>query len=338
MKITFISWAPYCSRSDHIARELGGSSHMVYLRRFGSHPATVAFKYAGQLLGTLKILRSERPDAVFVMTPPVFAVLAVFLYCRYAGIPYIVDSHTAAFLHPRWRYLQWLQNALSRRAATTIVTNEHLAHRVESIGGHATIVTDVPVTYARIADFPTGGGFSVAVVCSFNDDEPIDQIIEAARELPDVTFYLTGNARRLRRELAARVPANLTLTGFLSDAEYGGLLSRADVVMALTTRNHTMLRGAYEAVYQGTPVIVSNWPLLRQAFGTGAAHVDNSAREIAAAVRDVQANAARYRAEVLLLRERKRLDWSKRQEALKMRIADPVGRAGAREPVSPAQF
>ena len=67
MKITFISWAPYCSRSDHIARELGGSSHMVYLSRFGSHPATVAFKYAGQLLRTLEILRAERPEAVFVM-------------------------------------------------------------------------------------------------------------------------------------------------------------------------------------------------------------------------------------------------------------------------------
>src|SRR5262245_29371383 len=28
-RITYISWAPHCSRSDHTARELGGTSHMV---------------------------------------------------------------------------------------------------------------------------------------------------------------------------------------------------------------------------------------------------------------------------------------------------------------------
>ena len=311
---------------------------MVYLSRFGSHPATVAFKYAGQLLRTFRILRTERPEAVFVMTPPVFAVLAVYLYCWHAGIPYVIDSHTAAFLHPRWRHFQWLQNALCRRAATTIVTNEHLARGVERIGGHATIVTDVPVTYERIADFPTAGRFSVAVVCSFNDDEPIDQIVEAARELPTVTFYLTGDARRLRRDLADRLPSNVTLTGFLSDAEYGGLLTRANAVMALTTRNHTMLRGAYEAVYQGTPVIVSNWPLLREAFASGAVHVDNSASSIVAAVGDMQRNAARFRRDVLVLRDRKRSDWSNRQEELIMRISGPTRRPATPEPVSRAQF
>ena len=28
--LTFISWASNCSRSDNIARELGGKSYMVY--------------------------------------------------------------------------------------------------------------------------------------------------------------------------------------------------------------------------------------------------------------------------------------------------------------------
>ena len=41
--------------------------------------------------------------------------------------------------------------------------------------------------------------------------------------------------------------------------------------MALTTEDHTMLRGAYEAIYQGTPIIVSNSALLRVAFNEGAA-------------------------------------------------------------------
>ena len=337
MKITFISWAPYCSRSDHIARELGGSSHMVYLSRFGSHPATVAFKYAGQLMQTLKLLRAERPQAVFVMSPPVFAVLAVAIYCRWAGIPYVVDSHTAAFLHPRWRHLQWLQSALSRRAATTIVTNEHLASRIEGGGGHATIVTDVPVTYERLTEFPIAGRFSVGVVCSFNDDEPVDQVIEAARQLPEVSFLMTGDSRRLRQDLAERLPVNVKLTGFMSTSQYGGLLTRADVVMALTTRNHTMLRGAYEAIYQGTPVIISDWPLLRETFGTGAIHVDNSARGIVAAVQQMQQNPEKFRADARLLRERKLAIWNDRQAALLMRLASCTGQPAAAAGVSRAQ-
>ena len=336
MKITFISWAPYCSRSDHIARELGGSSHMVYLSRFGSHPATVVFKYAGQLIRTLKILRAERPQAVFVMSPPVFAVLAVAWYCRQAGIPFVIDSHTAAYLHPRWRRLQWLQSALSRRAATTIVTNEHLASRIEQAGGHATIVTDVPVTYEKLADIPMPGSFSVAVVCSFNDDEPVDQVIEAARQLPEVSFLMTGDSRRLRRDLAERLPANVKLTGFLSTSEYGGLLTRADAVMALTTRDHTMLRGAYEAIYQGTPVIISDWPLLRETFGTGAIHVDNSASALVDALRQMQQDPARFKADARRLRERKLALWNDRQAALKMRLATCMARPAATVGVSRA--
>ena len=41
LRVTYISWAESCSRSDHTARELGGRSHMVYLPQFGSRPSTI---------------------------------------------------------------------------------------------------------------------------------------------------------------------------------------------------------------------------------------------------------------------------------------------------------
>ena len=99
---------------------------MVYRRSLGSRPATVWLKYLAQAADTFRILRAERPNAVFVMSPPVFAVITVWLWSRLHRVPYVVDAHTAAFLHPRWRYFQSLHNALCRRAATTIVTNEYL--------------------------------------------------------------------------------------------------------------------------------------------------------------------------------------------------------------------
>jgi glycosyltransferase involved in cell wall biosynthesis len=316
VKIAFISWAEYCSRSDNIARELGGSSHMVYCMSLGSNIFTVWLKYIIQFFKTQKVLFANRPEVVFVMTPPVFAVLSVYFYSFLRNISYIIDAHTAAFLLPRWKYLQWLQHFLCRRAITTVVTNAYLAAHIESGGGHATIIRDVPVIYDITEHFSTSDKFSIAVVCSFNYDEPIEEIFEAARQLSDIQFYMTGNPKDLAPYLARMVPENVTLTGFLSNSAYMSLLTKANAVMTLTTRDHTMLRGAYEAVYQGTPVIISNWQLLRNAFHQGAIHTDNSSVEIVRAVRDMQIHHDLYKADVLKLREKKYEEWEKQKDML----------------------
>lgn len=319
-RVTYISWAESCSRSDHTARELDGRSHMIYLPQFGSRASTILFKYLGQWAWTARVLRAERPDAVFVMTPPVFAALPAFWYAWRRGARVVLDAHTAAFLHPRWRRLQWLQRLLCRSASTTIVHNEHLADTVRGMGAHATLVRDVPIVFERIERFAKPDNFTVVVVCSFNDDEPIAAVVEAARRLPDVRFFMTGNPRHMAPELAASLPTNLSLTGFLSVPAYGGLLTAADVVMSLTTRDHTMLRGAYEGIYQGTPVIVSDWPLLRAAFDSGAEHVDNSAQGIVTAVQAIRASASRYRTGAARLRERKLQRWQRIKREIASRI------------------
>src|SRR5688572_18876353 len=308
-RITYISWAESCSRSDHTARELGGRSHMVYLPQFGSRPSTILFKYIGQWIETARILSRERPDTVFVMTPPVFAALPAFWYAWRHGKNVVLDAHTAAFVLPRWRWFQRLQRMCCRYAVTTLVSNEHFAAHVRALGGDATVVPDVPIVFAEREPFPRPSGFVVAAVCSFDVDEPIAAIFEAARTLPDVQFFVTGSPRKLPPELTAKRPSNLTLTGFLTVPAYGGLLGDADVVMVLTTFNHTMLRGAYEAIYQETPVITSDWPVLRDAFPEGTVHVDNTAESLVAAIRTVQGDAAAYRAGAARLRKVKLDRW-----------------------------
>jgi hypothetical protein len=319
-RVTYISWAESCSRSDHTARELGGRSHMVYAGKYGSRAATIVLKYAEQWRATARILEAEAPDAVCVMTPPLFAALPAFLYARRRNAIVVLDAHTAAFAHPRWKHFQWAQRAMCRRAATTIVHNEHTASIVRGWGGHATIVGDVPVLFERIEPFSKPAGMSIAVVCSFNYDEPLPEIIDAAAVLPDVRFFVTGNPKHLASDLKARMPPNMTLTGFLSTEAYGGLITGADAVLTLTTRNHTMLRAAYESIYQGTPVIVSDWPLLRQAFPEGAAHVDNSKESIVRGVRALQNDLAGYREGAARLRTLKQQRWGATRGQLLARL------------------
>ena len=205
-RVTYISWAESCSRSDHTARELGGTSHMVYAPAYGSRASTVLFKYAAQWRRTAAILARERPDAVFVMTPPLVAALPAFLYARRHRGRVVLDAHSAAFMHPRWRRFQWLQRAMCRRAATTLVHNEHIARLVRDAGAHATVVPDVPIEYSSREAFPRPAGFTVAVVCSFNYDEPMREIFEAAALVPDVSFLRHGQSEAPRSGARRALP------------------------------------------------------------------------------------------------------------------------------------
>lgn len=319
-RVTYISWAESCSRSDNTAREFGGRSHMVYRAQFGSRPSTILFKYWGQWRETTRILLAERPDVVFVMTPPLFAALPAFVYTWRHGGRVVLDAHSAAFLHPRWRYLQWLQRWLCRRSATTIVHNAHLADLVRGAGAVPTIVPDVPVEYAEIEPFAKPAAFTVVAVCSFNYDEPIAEMLAAAALVPEMQFYMTGNPKHLSAELKRAMPPNVRLTGFVSTAAFGGLLTSADAVMTLTTRDHTMLRGAYEAIYQGTPVVVSDWPILREFFSDGAQHVDNTPASIASALRAIRARQGEFRDGARRLRARKLAAWRDTRLMLLQRI------------------
>ena len=76
---------------------------MVYLPRFGSRASTVLFKYVGQWIKTARILRQDRPDVTFVMSPPLIAALPAFWYGWRHRKQIVIDAHSAAFLHARWQ-------------------------------------------------------------------------------------------------------------------------------------------------------------------------------------------------------------------------------------------
>jgi glycosyltransferase involved in cell wall biosynthesis len=203
----------------------------------------------------------------------------------------------------------------------TIVTNEYLAALVRAHGGHATIVADLPIEYEGGTPRSDPQQFTVVFVTSFDRDEPIPVMIETARRLPDVRFFMTGDPPARADLVREALPSNLELTGFLASTAYGTLLRNADVVVALTTDEHTMQRAAYEAIYQGTPVIVSNSELLRTAFDDGALHVENSPDAVVRAVLQVRAKSAEYRNGAERLRSRKRAQWQRTKAALRDTVA-----------------
>ena len=320
--MVFISWAPFCSRSDSIAARLGGKSFMVYSPHYGSRYLTLPFKYLSQTIKTLRTLFTERPATIFIMTPPVFACVPAWIYSKITGASFVIDAHTGAFLDPRWKRTLFVHRWFSRAAVATLVTNEYMLNVVKDWHAQAVLVRDVPVQFAEPVMPTLADPCNMTFVSTFTRDEPIETFFKAAAELPDVRFHVTGNYRRADERVLALKPENVRLTGFLSDSDYVGLLLASDAVISLTTLDHTMQRGAYEAVYLGRPVITSNFELLKRHFYKGAVHVGNSVDSIVAGVRAMRENRTRLRSEVEELRNERLQDWGRVEADLRLLTAE----------------
>jgi glycosyltransferase involved in cell wall biosynthesis len=321
-RLLFITWYPSCRRSDALAAALGGKSYLIHYGDF-KRPIIAPFKYCLQTLVTLYQLCRERPSLVIVASPPVFAILPVWIYCRLARVQYVVDAHTGVFDDARWKWLGSLSRFLSKQAAATIVTNDFLKGLVERWGARAVIVGDVPVDFPALT-MDLGAGFHVVVVNTFSQDEPLDAVLSAAAMLPQVRFHVTGNPRHARQTWSATASENVRFTGWLSESEYASLLRGADVIMCLTTRDHTMQRGAYEAMALAKPLITSNWRLLRETFHAGTLHVDNTPKDIAAAVMASRVRAHELAEAMTNLRQQRQGIFEEALCVLRETVASPV--------------
>jgi glycosyltransferase involved in cell wall biosynthesis len=248
------------------------------------------------------------------MSPTPLAVLPALVYCELTGAKLAIDAHTGAFEGTPWAKIRGLQLFLSRHAEVTAVTNSHLQEIVEHGGGRTLIVPDIPTEQRapKVRDF--GPGFHALYVASYSADEPFEIVLEAARRSPDVTIWLTGRPKGKAKTLLETAPPNIKQLGFLSREEYLGALAGAQVVLALTTRDHTMQRAAYEAAYLGVPVIVSDWQILRQNFDRGSLWVNNTAEDLVRCLAEARARHSTLVAGALELKASKLERWQRTRE------------------------
>ena len=315
VKLVFISWVDYTGRSSSIARALGAKEHYIeYLKRMPR--LFIPIRYMLQAVKTLTVTLHEKPDIVLVMNPPVVLPLIAYLYCFFSGAKYIIDSHTGAFFG-KWRRFQRLHRYLSKRALTTIVTNEPLRQEVASWGANCCILgLGMPeFSTALAADRSTE--LRVCVISSFSDDEPLEEITAAAGELPGCRLFVTGRIPNTKRaKIVNRAPSNVVFTDFLPKEQYIELLSKADVAMVLVKRDYTLLQGAIESVAVEKPLIISDWPILRSCFNKGTLYVDNSPESIVSAVWEAKARMSQLQKEMQSLKAELKQEWKQQLTAL----------------------
>lgn len=303
-------------RSIALAKKLGIEIHFIRTR-FPRGALYALIRYPIQAVKTMWLFARKRPGTIFVQSPPPLAVICAWFYCAITKAEYVVDAHSTAFSNLRWVASPlWMKKFLSRRAVYTIVTNEHWQELVREWGGEAIILRDIPTTFPGEGNYPLDGKFNVVYINTFSEDEPLEDFVEAACELPDVDFYVTGKIRPKDSAFVSRASPNIHFTDFLPEASYYSLLRSADAVLCLTTRDHTMQRGACEALSLGKPIITSDWMVLRNYFHKGTVYVDNSIQGIRAGVTQMKDRHHWYQAGIEALRIDQENEWKENARPL----------------------
>ena len=289
MKVIYLSWAPFNRRAESFSSKIDAEN--VYIHFFGYRNMLLSpFKYPMMGLKTLWILFCKKPDVVIGMSPPLFTISFIYIYCLLARKAFVIDAHTGSLISKPWTYFKRMHQFLCRKALTTVVTNDYLKELVESWGGHAIILIP-PIHYPQIPEKKLQKNRNLLVVNSYAWDEPIEQTLEAARQFPDVGFYVTGAIHKKSYGLIEKYKDVANFTDFIPFQSYLSLLKNVDGVLCLTTRDHTLQSGGVEAVYMGKPFLTSNFQVLKQLFPKGTVYVDpNSSDDIARGILELLMN------------------------------------------------
>jgi glycosyltransferase involved in cell wall biosynthesis len=303
-KIIFLDWRPNNRRAQSIAKDIGATLYLApnILRKKVYAP----IRYFYLLFWTITVLIKSRPRVVFVSTPPTFGPIIVFTYAKLFNCAYVVDaSHTATMAY--WRKVPfgfWFNKFVMNQSLATLVHNECIKELTDKQGIDSIVLeTKIPelqvTNEQRIAD-----DFTVLTPCSFDADEPIDEIFNAAELMPDINFSVTGSYARLHKEQVDRCPANLTLTGFLSERDYDLLLNSVNVVLVLTTDDYPVRpRGASEAIAAEKPLIVSLNQATEKHLGKGTILISNTAEEIIQSILKIRNQYEHYKTEIKQLKD-----------------------------------
>ena len=315
-KGAFVSWIGYHGRSQGFIDRLGLTPiYVSYLRQ--RDIVSAPLKYGPQFVATLRQLYRVKPEVVFVMDPPVFSVAAVFAYCRPRGIPFLMDCHSGVFNSPKWRWALPLQRYFGRRAAGVIVTNPVHLQEVASWPAKGVIVGDPPPLLPTGVAKPSGAAAPwIFVIGVFGRDEEVGKVLEAAARLPGVGFRISGDTRRAQQAWIDHHPDNVTFTGFLSNDDFWSHVREASAILTLTTREDTILRGGWEAMFVEQPLITSNTAALRRYFGKATVFVDHDPAAIAAGVEYALSHLEELRLQAKALREEKYAVWCQERKEL----------------------
>lgn len=315
-EIVALVWSPHEARTAAFADWLGAELHNIHFL-LEKRPWIAPLKYIPQWFATWWMLMRKRPKFVYVTNSPPFAGLCVMLYCLVTPTRFIMDTHPPSLFGRRWSWARPLQRFTARFAEMNVIDQERFAELFRSWDAKVMVLENPP----RLNLPPrTAGGLSeeptVCYIGTFASDEPVGELLGAARLLPHVKFYVLGNVALAQRGSLAAPPPNVEFTGYLMRDEYWNRLYRSHAIVVLTTHEHSLSGAAQDGIQIESPLVLSDQPTLREYFTQGAVFTPNTAEGIAAGITKAIAENQRLRQEMAELRVRTSTRWRKNFDEL----------------------
>lgn len=312
MKQLFIAWTTYIRRPESMKSHF--QYELVFMRPFFTRKFLKPLNYLIHSVHTSLLLMHKRPKVLWVQiapTPLLYLAALYKLFNRRAVV--VADCHNSMY-HPPWIIFPWAI-ALLNYCNIVLVHNDMMYKKALRFGIRKEklfILETRPAQLGIEQQYEQGfKGATIVMPCSFDSDEPIETVFEAARLIPKINIIITGNTNRaIGKHSLIDAPNNVTLTGFLPKSKYDRLLHSVDAVMGLTTSGDVQLSAANEAVGAGKPMVLSNTPLLRRLFYKGAVYVDAlNPNSIAAGCQEVIEQKEILAAQVQLLNNERCEKW-----------------------------
>lgn len=318
LKKVWITWEDH-RRSRELAKALNAEYAPLLFK------GERIIRYPILTIRTIYFLIKFRPRIAYCQNPSIVLNSLLCFLKPLFGYKLIVDRHsnfkfsTKHRKEIKWKIFNFLSKYTIKKSDLIIVTNDFLKNYIDENGGKGIVLQDKLPELDLAQPKKLLGENNFVFISTFSDDEPIEEVLEAARLAGDgIHVYITGGYKKYKNiaALMDNKPANVTLTGFLSELDYQSLLKSADVIIVITDQEHTLTCGAYEAVSFEKPMILGNTQAIKDYFSKGALYTDSSAANLSACMLQAIENIEVLQEAVTLLKPELIKNWNERFKIL----------------------
>jgi glycosyltransferase involved in cell wall biosynthesis len=287
----WISWTRQ-RRNKGVASGIGAPLYEISYEKYK------CFRYVLSIFNTVWVLVKERPKICCAMVPSIFCATLLVLLKGFFRYKLIIDLHTLNIYYllgegkKRMIYDRLLKYCLDE-ADLIVVTNGYYAREIgQPFPKMFSLPDRIPEDFGkdRVKENSWNGN-RVLCICSYDPDEPYEELFTVATNMSDIDFFFSGNFHIVEKS-GKKLPAqsHIHFTGFLAADKYEELLCRANVILVATKLEGCLCCGAYEALAVGKPLVLSSTQALREYFGEGPIYTGESPKDIEKAIRQALLN------------------------------------------------